>query len=291
MISLLQILGYVLLSPVMLLDVVCHFVMSTFWGRNKGTSASNKNNLASVPRGPTTKTHGAPRSVTDQPLVESYHDHRTVYEMLQASVQDYGTSRVAMRSRRLVETKKLHETDRFPTKIFGDGFDDITYQQLGELTHHFGSGLRKLGMTPIPSSFDDDKSKAFDKLQGDFKMVIFESTCPTWTIALQGAFSQSMTVATCYATLGHEAVVSAVQETNAATLMVNWKDVSSFVARAKEMPSLKIIIASLNELGKSEFNAQKFNGDSKIKVVTSDQVVEMGKKDPIKSPTPPKVHL
>jgi long-chain acyl-CoA synthetase len=43
--------------------------------------------------------------------------------------------------------------------------------------------------------------------------VLFEDTCKQWTIALQGAFSQSITVATCYGTLGEEAVIAAVNQT------------------------------------------------------------------------------
>ena len=210
-----------------------------------------------------------------------------MYEMMQKAIIQFGSERVAMRRRRFLESKKLRAEDRFPTKIFDDkaGFHDITYQQLGDKIAAFGCGLIKLGMTSIPSH-GDKQDDSFANISGDFKMVIFESTCPEWTIALHGAFSKSMTVATCYATLGHDAVVSAVQETQAAALMVNHKDVASFVARISEMPTLKIIIASLNELGKSMFTPQDSNNN--VKIVTSEQVMEMGREHDCK-PTPPKV--
>ena len=266
----------------MALDVLFHSVSRLLFGNKKSAA------MSSHARGNATKTRGAPRSVAPEgPLLDHYDSHRTVYEMMQAAVAKYGTSRVAMRSRKFVEEKKLKESDRFPTKVFDDdaGFDDIDYTQLGDHIKNFGNGLRKLGMTPIP---EFDGLEEFNKLTGDFKMVIFEKTCAAWTIALQGAFSQSMTVATCYATLGYDAVVSAVKETEAAALMVNWKDVPKFVSRAKEMPSLKIIIASLNECGKSGFDPSKVNNETNLKIVTTEEVLEMGK-NATYEPTPPKV--
>jgi long-chain acyl-CoA synthetase len=196
-----------------------------------------------------------------------------------------------MRSRKFVQTKKLNEFDRFPTKIFDDtaGFDDITYQELGQRITHFGSGLRKLGMEPIPSYNDEcNDLDAFNQLDGQFKLVIFENTCAMWTIALQGALSQSMTVATCYATLGIDAVTAAVQETKATALLVNWKDVDTFVARAHEMPSLKFLIASLNECGTAGYSPPPPSSSHNLQVVTVDDVLKLGKESPY-DPTPPKV--
>lgn len=148
---------------------------------------------------------------------------------------------------------------------------------------NFGAGLRELGMAPIPPHDPDD----FENVKGEFKMVIFEDTCAQWTIALHGALSQSMTVATCYATLGHDAVVSAVQETDATALFVNWKHVEAFAKKASEMPSLKAIIASTNEMPQ-DANIYSPPKNSKLKVITFDQVVENGKENSY-DVMPPKV--
>ena len=278
---------YVLAIPVFVLDMALYLitvVIAAVTGQAGKKSRKNKDGLYSVIRGNATETHGAPRSVTKDPLIATYGDSTTVYEMIQSAIETYGEHRIAMQYRKFVELKKLHEKDRFPTKIFNDeaGFTTITYQEMGKTFKNFGAGLREIGMTPIPPH----DPKNFDSVKGDFKMVIFDDTCAQWTMALHGALSQSMTVATCYATLGPEAVISAVQETEAATLFINWKNVEAFVKRANEMPSLKAIIASTNEMPE---NATIYRPQgTKLKVFTFDEVVAMGEKNSY-SVTPPKV--
>lgn len=284
--------AYIFLWPVLALDLVCHAIGFLLGFKATKYVPPPPPETASVARGETTKRRGAPRSALEAevPLLQSYDGHETIHEMIHAAMDRFG-ARIAMRSRKYVETKKLKETDKFPSKIFDDnsGFEEITYKQLGDRTIQFGSGLRALGLTPIPSL----NGQSFDKLSGDFKMVIFENTCPQWTTALLGAFSQSMTVATCYATLGHEAVISAVQETEASALLVNHKDVPAFVQREDDMPSLKLLIASTYEMSDQDRKAfQKWANDKspKIRIVSTDQVVEMGKQSKDKyEAVPPKV--
>lgn len=277
-------LGYVLAAPVFLLDAVAYLISCLLGGKKE---SNKKDGLYSVARGDATDTHGAPRSSGSGPLVETFGEAKTIYEMVQSSIRRYGSDRVAMQNRKFVDYKKVKETDRFPTKVFDDdaGFDKITYEQLGVKLQNFGAGLRELGLTPIPQHDPDN----FDNVRGDFKMVIFEDTCAQWTIALQGAFSQSMTVATCYATLGHDAVVSAVKETNATALFVSWKNVEAFVKRADEMPTLKAIIASTNEMAK-DATIYRPNKGSKVQVYSFDELVDMGEKNKYEI-TPPKVRI
>ncbi len=283
--AMMESIAYLLAIPVFLLDVIFYLLSVAIPGTTRRTkNRKNQDGLYSVIRDNATETHGAPRSVNKAPLVETLGESKTVYEMIQSSIEKYGSYRVAMQNRKYVGLKKLKESDRFPTKIFDDkaGFDKISYEELGKKLKNFGAGLRELGMIPIPQH----DPKNFDNVKGDFKMVIFEDTCAQWTIALQGAFSQSMTVATCYATLGHDAVVSAVQETDAAALFVNWNNIESFAKRASEMPSLKAIIASTNEMPQ-DASIYKPQG-SKLKVFTFDEVLMMGQNNSY-SVTPPKV--
>ena len=90
-------------------------------------------------------------------------------------------------------------------------------------------------MKPIPTL---DEKESFNDAKGPFVMVIFEDTCKQWTIGLHGAMTQSMTVATCYATLGQDAVIAAVNETQATTLLLNWSKAEKFASLAHTMPSL-----------------------------------------------------
>ena len=113
--------------------------------------------------------------------------------------------------------------------------------------------------------------------------------CKEWTTALHGALSQSMVVATCYATLGEDAVIAAVNETRAAAVLVNWKKAEAFHKRAGEMPSLTTIIASTNELGSDDTWKPAAGGEGKVRVATDVEVMEMGKESEDMEATPPRV--
>lgn len=266
----------VLAIPVFILDILL-YVLSFKW-----IGKLQKPALYSFERGKATDTHGAPRSSTkDDKLVTSIYNGTTVYDMVKASTSKF-KDHVAMRSRTFVDFKKIKETDKFPTKIFDDdaGFKDITYGELGTKIINFGSGLRGIGLEPQP------ETKNFDDAKGDFCMVIFEDTCCEWTIACQGAFSQKMTVATCYATLGDDAVISAVNETSATALFLNFKNATKFSKLADKMPSLKTIIASTHEMPAG--TATPKSESTKVKIVSYEEVLAMGKKNNV-DPVPPKV--
>lgn len=244
--------------------------------------------MQSVAVGSATDSQGAPRRSVLSPerLLDGDVPACTVYAMVQSAVQTHGSA-PALVSRRFVELKKVHESDRFPSKIFDDSsFNESTYRSFGEQLLHFGAGLRGLKMEPIPSLQSD---QSLDNVStGSSVVVIFEDTCWQWTVALHGALSQSLTVATCYSTLGEEAVLSAVNETGATTLMLNWKKAAKFAKLSDQMPSLRTIIASTHEMpvetSKSDiFTLPNDNDDdsttapkTKVRILTSDQVMAMG---------------
>lgn len=228
--------------------------------------------LYSVAVGKATETHGAPRRSAKEPdkFITTFGAATTVFEMTKAAVKQHG-DKTAMISRKFVELKKVKETDRFPSKIFDDSrLQKFTYDEFGEQIIHFGAGLRKLGLEPIPQG-----QKSFDETKGSFVMVIFEDTCQQWTMGIQAAFTQSITVATCYATLGDDAVVSAVNETGATALLLNWKNALKFSKLANTMPTLKTIIASTHEMPDGEPTPLPPPG-SKVQIVSSDELMDLG---------------
>ena len=261
------------LVPIMVLDVVL-YVLSLAWLRHL-FKPQGSSTMQSVPYGEATESHGAPRrsALHSETLVTG--EHRTIYDMTQTAVHEYN-DKTAMVSQKFIELRKLHEKDRFPTKIF-DHHDlrETSFTQFGKNLRDFGAGLRKLGMKPIPAM---KKGQKVDDLEGPFVMVIFEDTCEQWTTALQGAFSQSMTVATCYATLGQDAVISAVNETGATTLFLNWKKAEDFSKLADKMPSLKTIIASTHEM--PEGTPTPKSKGSNVRIVSSDEVLQLGRDNP-----------
>lgn len=219
-------------------------------------------------------------------LVTSIYDDgraQTLFAVLRLAVRQYGAL-PALVSRHFVEMKKLKETDKFPSKIYDDNkIEEITYQELGEQTLAFGVGLRVLGMEPIPQT---QGKQQLDDLSGKFTLVIFEDTCKYWSLAMHGAFTQSFTVATCYATLGEEAVVGAVEETNATALLCNWKKVERFAALvgSGKMQSLKIIVCSTYEMPHNT----AIPTHSKVRIISTDSLIELGASKLVEyPPTPP----
>jgi hypothetical protein len=297
----------ILFFPVFVLDLICSVIRtvldstkssSTSTGKVMTTAASGtKKIMQSIAVGDATATHSSPRRSPKslETFIDTYEGgYTTIYEMIQAAVNKF-PNRVAQTHFIYKGLKKDKPSDRFPTKQF-DYSDSspphqVTYRQLGTNLLYFGQGLRELGMEPQPPIPD---GKTFDDSNGRFVMVIFEDTCKEWTTAMQGAMSQSMVVATCYATLGQEAVISAVNETGADVLFVNWKVVQTYYKEAARMPTLRTIIASTNELciesGDSIWMPPASTVDSgKVRVVTYDEVIDLGKNSTKFVPTPPKV--
>jgi AMP-binding enzyme len=285
--------------PIFVMDYLLSLVFAFFVSRHQhpqdSISSTNDEDdlLQSVAVGDATIRHGAPRRspLSRHEFVSLYKGATTLYEMTQQAVAIYGEDRVAMQNFEFLGLKKEKETDRFPTKQFN--YDDdksmiqVTYKELGDNLMAFGKGLCELGLEPQPACANEQE---FESLKGKFCLVIFEDTCKEWTTAFQGAMSQNMVVATCYATLGVDAVVAAVNETQASALFVNWKQAQDFYNRADSMPSLTTIIASTHESQKdwSPPPNSDDNGSSKVRVVSYTQVLELGKESK-REPTPPKV--
>jgi acyl-CoA synthetase (AMP-forming)/AMP-acid ligase II len=267
--------------PLLLLDVVL-YILSLQW-----IYKLLRPKISSVAVGEATDTHGCPRRSTKSPN-ELIASKRTLYAMIQDAIEQYG-DKTALVSRKFVELKKLKPTDRFPTKIYDDNeIEEITYKELGEQIEHFGAGLRALGMEPIPQL---KEGETFNDAKGPFVMVIFEDTCKQWTIGMHGAMSQSMTVATCYATLGEDAVISAVNETGATTLLLNWKKAEKFATLADTMPTLKTIIASTYEMPAGTPTPLPPKRNAKVTIISTDELIDLGEREQDRfPPVPPKLH-
>merc|ERR1740121_1464776 len=117
----------------------------------------------------------------------------------------------------------------------------MTYREFGRAAGCFGAGLIKLGMKPAPNGVD------LQTVSGPHTLLIFEETSAPWITAAFGAFSQSLAVATSYATLGMSAVAEAINETGATTIVCNIKDVKKVASYCKDKcASLTTIIYTRN---------------------------------------------
>ena len=167
-----------------------------------------------------------------------------------------------------------------PVKEFSETNDILTFEEVGSQVHKFGAALRKAGLTPAPDV------ATLDAMTTPCSLAIFENTCKEWMIGAMGAFSQSLVVTTIYATLGNDAVVSAVQDGVISAILCNKKDVKKVISRSSDMKTLKTIIYTHDCVAKNE-EIDFGIIPSGMKVISFEEFVESGD---VKAfpPTPPK---
>jgi len=162
---------------------------------------------------------------------------------------------------------KKPEGAQFPSKVFGE----TTWQSYDEVKERalcFGSGLRELGLQPLPAGM------SFEQVQGPHSILIFEDTCAEWMTALVGASSQSIITATSYATLGVQAVVDAITECNVNAVVCNKKKALELGKIAP--PCLKHIIYTHRECDVTQ-QAEALPAASGVQFIYYEHVIGLGR--------------
>jgi len=199
----------------------------------------------------------------------------TLYEVFDKAVRAHGSA-VCMRSRKFIgwKSKKVKE--------FGPDVTDLTYAQVGEKAYKFGAALAATGCVP------SDPEATLEKVTKPCRIAIFENTCADWMIAALGAFSQSIGVATVYATLGIESVAEAVVDNSISAIVCNKTNVHYLVKNSKNMPCLKTIIYTNDLIGETMTVDLPTDVPSGVTVISFEDFVESGDttKYPVVPPSP-----
>lgn len=161
-------------------------------------------------------------------VTSPFDDTPTLYHLASKAFSMHG-------SRRCMGTRKFLGWKSPKVKHFGE-VKWNSYEEISNLSIKFGAALRKHGMTPSADVTN------LEEIKSPCSIAIFENTCSEWMIAALGAFSQSISVTTIYATLGLEAVISAVNEASISTIVCNKINVKKLTDRINDMKSLKTII-------------------------------------------------
>ncbi|KAK4429221.1 Long chain acyl-CoA synthetase 8 [Sesamum alatum] len=99
-----------------------------------------------------------------------------------------------------------------------------TYHQIFDRACNFASGLLKLGHDV------------------DTRAAIFSETRAEWLIAFQGCFRQNITVVTIYASLGEDALIHSLNETQVSTLICDSKQLKKLAGLSSSLTTLRNII-------------------------------------------------
>jgi len=199
---------------------------------------------------------------------------KTLYEVSKLSFEKHA-DRVCMRKREFIGWKSPK------VKEFGPNLTELTYKEVGEKAYKFGAALRAAGCVP------SEPTTTLDKVKTPCRIAIFENTCPEWMMSSLGAFSQSIAVATVYATLGMDAVIEAINDNSISVIVCNKTNVKALCEKTKNMPSLKTIIYTDDLVGK-DMKIEMPSPPRGIKVYSFDEFVATGdvEKYPPTPPTP-----
>lgn len=197
----------------------------------------------------------------------------TLYDLATDAFQRYG-GRNCMGTRQFLGWK-------VPGKVkqFGEVYWR-TYAEMGVEAHKFGAALRANGVVPAA------ETTSLDAIKTPCRIAIFENTCADWLISAMGAFTQSVTVVTVYATLGMDAVVEAVQDNIIPVIVCNKKDVKRLVENIGKMKTLKCIVYTSDLVGPDD-KVEMPKAPSGVTIKSIEEFIASGSTDKF-PPTPPK---
>ncbi|XAR55241.1 Long-chain-fatty-acid--CoA ligase [Bertholletia excelsa] len=136
-----------------------------------------------------------------------------------------------------------------------------TYGQVFDRACNFASGLVSLGHDL------------------DTRAAIFSETRAEWLIAFQGCFRQNITVVTIYASLGDDALIHSLNETQVSTVICDSKQLKKLVTVASSLKTIQNVIYF--EDGESGSDANSLKNISAWTVAPFSEVEKMGKRSPV----------
>ena len=131
-----------------------------------------------------------------------------------------------------------------------------TYGEFGERVRHTACGLRSLV-----------------NLKGKEVVTIYAETKKDWVTIAHACFKLNVAVATVYATLGSDGVLSALNQTHSAMIVADGKLLKNILSVAGEMKYTKTIVT----IGSVREELVKQAKDRGMKVFSADEVVEVGR--------------
>ncbi|KAK9691235.1 hypothetical protein RND81_09G184400 [Saponaria officinalis] len=171
-------------------------------------------------------------------------------------------------TRKVIDKEIIQASDgRKFEKVHLGEYQWETFGHVFERACNFASGLVKLG--------HDVNSR----------VAIFSETRAEWFIALQGCLRHNITVVTIYASLGEDALIHSLNETEVSTLICDAKQYKKASAISSKLETVKNIIY-FEEDGASSDSGTSGNNDLKISSFL--EVEKLGKANPLQPRLPEK---
>jgi long-chain acyl-CoA synthetase len=166
-------------------------------------------------RHPWSKMNGG--QLAKNPPVLSPGQPLTVPQCLDNAAAKYGDL-PCMGTRNLLRVDSSQKTRSGNTKIFWHKADTYTYDTYAQVYEQVQAAAR--GLVSLPGVLDAATAK---KAAGsEYIVALLAETSAEWQISAQAAFAAGLTITTVYATLGHEAMLHGLNQTEAEVIFVEY---------------------------------------------------------------------
>ncbi|XP_076436077.1 long-chain-fatty-acid--CoA ligase 4-like isoform X2 [Babylonia areolata] len=187
----------------------------------------------------------------------------TVDDLFVRAVRMYASTRCLGTREVLCEEDEKQPNGRVFKKVVLGEYHWETYEAVFTRVSNFGSGILALGQKPRS------------------KLVIFAETRAEWMIAAQACFKYNFPVVTLYATLGQEAIIHGISETEVTHVITSQDQLSKFDGVLERMP----LVTHLVVMGTGGRKPTLKNKPDRVTLLTMEDVeMEGAKPDNIRTP-------
>ncbi|KAJ0988213.1 hypothetical protein J5N97_006569 [Dioscorea zingiberensis] len=172
-------------------------------------------------------------------------------------------------TRKLIKKEVVESSDgrKFEKLHLGE-YQWLTYGAAFERACNFASGLVKLG-----HNVED-------------RAAIVSDTRAEWLLAFQGCFRQNITVVTIYASLGEEALVHSLNETEVSTLICDSKQLKRLSGISSQLETIKHVVYF-----EDEGQAGSVSSISDWTILSFNEVEKLGKENPVNPRLPSRTDI
>lgn len=164
---------------------------------------------------------------------------KTVEQALTYSCKKHG-SKKALGTRQMIrESEELQKSGKVFKKLELGEYTWLNYLEMEEMAHNFGKGLRVVGHEVKEN------------------IVIFAETRQEWLLSAMGCFKQNVPLCTLYATLGEEAVIHGINETEVRHIITSHELLPKFKHLLAKCPNVTHITYFEDQLKPTDLTGYK----------------------------------
>ena len=179
-----------------------------------------------------------------------------------------------MGTRQVLRVDQSQKSKSGKTLTFWEKTDEYAWETYGEVYEKVQAAARGLISLPGVATAAEAKKKA----GSEYIVALLAETSAEWQISAQAAFACGLTITTVYATLGHEAMLHGLNQTEAEIIFVEYDLYDSLKETVLDkVPTLKhVVFIGKALVGQGSFPAIDSLGD----LHSLDSLIEAGTKGP-----------